>query len=251
MLFISNNLSDRIKKNIRVNIYVDQSVDSLGIASMKEKLENTRFVADVNYIDKDEAIKNFIRETGEDFRSVLEENPLPRSFVVNFKGDDLTEKNIESVISDIEKIPGVSEVVYDYNMIVRILRFLNSLKYFIYVISVALVLIAIYLVYTNNRSQIVSNTNLYKTFKLVGAKIGVIKIPIILNSIFIGIIAGTVCFLINSLILALLTNLFLKHTFSIQNKTLLVICLSEGVIIALIGSFFASRKLSIHLSDIQ
>ena len=185
----------------------------------------------------------------EDFRKVLEENPLPPSFIVNFSSDFLSEKNINSIISEIEKIKGVSEVVYDYSTIVRILKFLDSIKYLIYVVSALLILLAIYLVYINNQTQIRANTNLYNAIKLVGAKINAIKIPIMINSIIIGIISGLISFLINTLTLLLLINLFFNYKFSLQNNSLFIICLLEGIIIAFIGNYLASRKLSIQIND--
>jgi len=148
LIFISQDFSDRIKQNIEINLYLNDTLTKNEIERTQNLIEEKSFISSVKYISKENAAKDFIKETGEDFRAVLDYNPLPNSFVVNFKSGSVNEKNFETLVSDLKSIPGISDVVYDFNVVVRILKILRSLELAIYIASFLLILLSVYLVYS-------------------------------------------------------------------------------------------------------
>lgn len=249
MIFISRDFSDRIKQNIEINLYLKDSLNKNDIERTQSLIEEKSYVSSAKFVSKENAAKDFIRETGEDFRSVLDYNPLPNSFAVNFNAGSVSEKNFEVLVSDLKSIPGVSDVVYDFNVVVRILKILRSLEVAIYFASLLLILLTVYLVYSNNRVQYENNKNLYNTMKLVGAKISAIKIPIYIYSILIGLFSSIICFVINYVILKLLTAININIKFSFDFGVIHIITFIIGLSLGFLGSYFASMKITLNISE--
>lgn len=249
LIFMSSDFSDKIKQNIEVNLYLKDSLPKSDIEKIKLTLEEKPFIKTVNFISKEQASQEFINEAGEDFRSVLDYNPLPNSFKVRFKSEMISENNFEQLVKELKKINGIDDIVYDYTVVVRILKILRSLRFGIYITSLLLILLSIYLVYSNNRMQYEANKTLYKTMKLVGAKLSTLKTPIILYSILIGLFSSLICFLINNLILNLLTILNINLKFSSNFGVIHIITFLSGITMAFLGSYFSFVKVSLKITE--
>ena len=248
LVFSANKFSDQIKRYIEVNVYIEDDLTQNGIDELKNEIQKISSVLSVVFVNKDQAVKNFVKETGQDFRSVLDENPLPNSFIVKFKPQPLDETNIEKLTDQIKSIKGVNDVIYDYRTVLRILNLLRSFEYVIYFLSVTLILLATYLVYSNNKIQMYGNRNHYLTMKLVGAKISTMKIPLMLNGIIIGIISSLICTIIFNVISVLLTKVLINLNFTNPIKLMDLIILVIGLALGFIGSFISSLKIS-HLLE--
>jgi len=248
LVFSANKFSDQIKRSIEVNVYIEDDLTQNGIDELKNEIQKISSVLSVVFVNKDQAVKNFVKETGQDFRSVLDENPLPNSFIVKFKPQPLDETNIEKLTDQIKSIKGVNDVIYDYRTVLRILNLLRSFEYVIYFLSVTLILLATYLVYSNNKIQMYGNRNHYLTMKLVGAKISTMKIPLMLNGIIIGIISSLICTIIFNVISVLLTKVLINLNFTNPIKLMDLIILVIGLALGFIGSFISSLKIS-HLLE--
>lgn len=247
MILLSQKLDTQIKSQIKVNVFLEDSLSSNQIAGLKKTIYADSLVKSIKLINKEEAKRIFIKRTGRDFSTILEANPLPRSFVVSLRPEKLSGKKIDEFSKKIAKLKGVSDVIYDYTLTVRMLHYLNSVKSFIYIAAVVLVLISLYLVYSTNRLAIQSRMDLYNTMKLVGAKLSTIKLPLMFNGLFIGIISGLIA-----------TGIFIAFTRFLQeiNQRIKVIdneflfgvfILGIGIILGLLGSYFATRKITLKI----
>jgi cell division transport system permease protein len=249
LVFSANKLSDQIKRSIEVNVYLEDTLTPTEHEGIKSRIANASGVLAIEYVSKSEAVNKFLSETGEDFRKVIEENPLPASFIVKFQPDPLNERNIEQLTDQFKKISGVNDVVYDYRTVLRILNFLRSFKYIIYFLSGTLILLSIYLVYSNNKIQIFGNRNLYLTMNLVGAQIKTMKIPIVINGLFIGIISSVLTLLLYYAVLISLTKVLNNIKFIPLAGVIDFLIPLIGISLGFIGSYISSLKISQLLHD--
>lgn len=249
LVFSANALSNRIKGSIEINVYLEDSIGGNDIEHIENQIRLMPGVLSVEFISKSEAIKKFIRETGEDFRNVIMQNPLPSSLIVKFQPDPLDEKNIEQLSDQFKKINGVDDVVYDYKTVIRILNLLKSFRSIIYILSVTLILLSIYLVYSNNKIQMFGNRNLYFTMELVGAQIKTMKIPILLNGLLVGMISSLLTLILYNLTFILLTKVFNNINFIVEVRLMNFLIPVIGISLGFIGSFISSFKLSQLLND--
>jgi cell division transport system permease protein len=243
LLVEANELSNRIKKSIEVNVYLDNLLSSGEILALQNQIQAEHGVLLVQMISKEEAINEFIKETGNDFRKVLDSNPLPNSFIVKFKPSPLDQNNIELFVNKYRKINGITEVVYDYKTVLKLLSYLKSSEKVVYIFSFVLVILSLYLVYSNNKVQIQNSSNLYLTMKLVGAKTVTMKIPIVLNGMIIGLIASVICIILYNLMFILLTKFYDNLNFIPEMNYVNIIILAIGIVLGLIGSLAASNKI--------
>jgi cell division transport system permease protein len=244
LYFISNKLSADLKKSVEVNIYVDDNLATADLTLIQNQLMNQTEVESVEFISKEIALNDLLKETGEDFKKVLDENPLPNSFILKFRPEQLNEISIESFVEKYKNMKGVIDVNYDYKTILKLLTILKSSEKIIYSLSLILGLLAIYIVFSNNRAQIANNKDAYKFMICFGSKISSMKIPVIINGIMIGIISSAICLVFfnvsYSLLIKVYNNLKFINEFHILNLLIIVM----GVSLGFIGSFVSSFKIS-------
>lgn len=250
-IFYSQKISEKIKSSIEVNVYLDDSVTANQIESVHNKLLSNNSFNSVKYLNKEQAAQQFIKETGEDFRDVLEYNPFPHTFVLTFKAEELNKKPISNYVSEIKKIDGVSEVFYDYSTALKILNILNKYLPILIIISILLISSSIYLVYANYKMQIINSSNIYKTMKYVGTKESAMKIPIVLNGFMVGFIASILVAIIFNLIYIILTGMVINLKLAQQNYLFNLFIFVIGITLGLTGSILSSRTISRVLSKIS
>ena len=247
-LKLSEIFQKKIKSNINVSLFIKDPFNENNIKDYKLELSSKNYIKSVKYVSKDDAAKSFIRETGEDFREILDYNPLPASFVVKLNTDFVSEDSLNSVINNLSSLKWVDEVVFKDSFVYRLLSYLEAGKNYLFITTAILILIAIYLVYstikliTNNRMKEL------ETMKLVGAKLSTIKMPIILNGLITGLLASIISIAVYYFISLQVDQYYLVNKFITVNKyfyvaTLLII----GPVLSLLVTVYSLRKLTLKI----
>lgn len=244
----SDYLEKRIKEIVKINLFLKESLNEKDLSKIKSELISKSFVSQVNYISKEEAANLFIEETGEDFRDILNYNPLPASFVVTVKKDFSNPDSLENIISDLNKFSWVDEVVFKNQFVYRILNFLNSIKGYLFVITGCVILIALYLVYTTVKLIMNSKAKEFETMKLVGAKLSSIKIPVLLNGLFAGILASVICIALFYFLLGYLSSFKSILNLLQTNRIIhLLILIFTGPVLGSMVTYLSLRRLSLKI----
>ncbi len=245
---LSNQLQNDLKKNVNINIFLKDSLSGSSIAQMRTGLSKRKYINTIKYIDKEEAAQNFIKETGEDFRRLLDYNPLPASFTVTLKDSYVEKDSLKKIIGSISKIGGVDEVVFQQEFIYKLLNYLSRIRKYIFAITFVLLFISIYIVYSTVKLIINAKYEELETMKLVGAKLSTIKMPIVLNCILIGLFAGII-----SLAIFYILNLYIQgikeihQLLNLNNVYFIVVVLAVGPVIGSLVSLFSLRKINLKI----
>ena len=247
-LQVSEYYTSALKSDIKINLFLKDSVDESNHSNILNELQNKIYTDSVEFISKEAAAEQFINETGEDFRNILEYNPLPASFVLRVSEKYANSDSLNFIINDLSGFDWVEEVVFREGFIYRLLNSIDSAKIYLFGATVIVCLIALYLVYATIRLIIHSRMKEFETMKLVGAKLSTIKIPVILNGLLAGFCSGLLSFLlltffqnqINSFeaLIRLMNNHRLEY--------LLVIFIT-GPLLVLLVSIFTLRKVSLKI----
>ncbi len=247
IVLLSNSFQEEVKSRVDMNLFLKDSLSVSRVDSIRNFLKQDNIIAGVSYLSKEEAEENFIKETGEDFRAVLESNPLPASFVINFKPNLVNENNFESLVERYKNINGVADILFDYGTVLQILKFLKSIRNFIYAGAFLMICLSIYLVYSNNKLQLNARKELFDTMKLVGANVFTIKFPLILYGIFVGIIASLLCMGLYMITLNLIRRIY--EDFKITDWLIMFnfVILILGISFGLIGSLLATRNINLKV----
>lgn len=195
-LQISDFYSAKLKSSIKINLFLKDPFTQADQQITFTELSEKEFIDSVEFISKEQAAEQFIAETGEDFKKILDYNPLPASFVVRIKDLYANNDSLNSIIKNLSELQFVDEVVFREGFIYKMLSYIESVKFYLFILTIVVSLIAVYLVYATIKLIINSRMIDFETMKLVGAKLSTIKIPVMLNGIIAGIISGVIAYLI-------------------------------------------------------
>lgn len=245
---LSEKLNTKLKSNIGVSVYLVDKLSNQNVNDIKIKLEKEVFVKKVKLISKAEAKRNFISETGNDFSSILDVNPLPVSLNVKFYANNLTETNLKNFITKTKMITGVEDVVYENSSTFQILSFINKSKYAVYATSAILFILAIYLIYSMSILIIKNKLIQYETMKLVGTKLSAIKIPIYLSGIIIGLLAAVCAAFIFTALIYFVKKLYPSLQFGNIADMVIYFEVFLGIYFGIMGPFFSTKKISLKIN---
>jgi cell division transport system permease protein len=245
---ISGSLQDTLKKSLNVNLFLKENLSSVQVKSIETELKSLEFIAGTSYISKEQAAEIFIKETGEDFRKLLDYNPLPASFTLTLNPDYVEQASINKMISSLSSIQGIDEVVFQHEYAKKIISFLNQLKKYVFILTGVLFLISLYIVYST--VKLVTNLKYeeLETMKLVGARLSTIKMPIILNGTLIGLFAGLVSLSVFVLFIFYIDNYIgLQKVFEINISFYSMLLAGIGPVVGLLVSIFTLRKVTLKV----
>ncbi len=245
-------LSKLVKENIEVQIYLSKDLSANKIDSVYSIIAKKPFVAkkdnqfpQITFVSKDVAAQKFIKETKEDFKEFLGENPLRDAYIVKIEESFFTENQLKAIKTDLEKIDGVFEVAYLENFVEQINN--NISKIYLWLSVIVLILIGVILVLVNNTIKLAfySQRMLIRSMKLVGATDGFIRSPFIKRSVFQGLIAALIStgfvFIIQQIALVNIPELiFIQEIEKMALLTLGVIVL--GILISVVCTYYALSK---------
>ncbi len=251
LIVFSNSINNKLKENIKISLFVDNSLPDSNYSSIVSELKENDYIESYSFVSKDEALKIMKQKTGKDFSAVLEANPFPASYVIKLHSDSVTTQTIEPIIASLENTSGITDVVYDYNLTLKILNYINSSKKIIYGVSIFLVFLSIYLVYSNNRLLLTSRLNQYNTMKLVGAKLRTIKIPIILNGVIMGFFASGICLGSYYFLINFGDKIYNIGFIELDKNYLIVMVIVLGICLGFLGSFLATLNVSLKINKIK
>ncbi|MCF2505995.1 permease-like cell division protein FtsX [Dyadobacter sp. CY107] len=192
----SKKLVSIIRQNIEVRVFLNKEETKAGQDSILSVIKAKPFVLTstevkpITFVSKEEAAKEFIEGTKEDFVTFLGENPLRDSYRVKIQEDYFEEAKLQLIKKDLEKIKGVYEVVYQEDLADNINR--NVTKIYVVLASFALIMLIIIVLLVNNtiKLAIYSQRFLIRSMQLVGATNGFIQRPYVMRGAIQGLIGG-------------------------------------------------------------
>lgn len=256
----SKKLISIIKQNIEVRVMLDKGLDSTQVADIQKKLIANPFVLNIEgkpqviFYSKDEAAREFIADRKEDFSAFLGENPLHDSYRVRLEEDYFEDTKLQKIKSDVEKLEGVFEVVYQENLADQINK--NLTKIYIILATFAVIMLIIIVLLMNNtiRLALYSQRFLIRSMQLVGATNNFIQMPFLKNGAVQGLISGLIAVgLIVGLQQVALRQIEGLHMLQEYEKLgfLLLGVVILGVLIGVLSTFQAlARYLRMTLDDL-
>jgi cell division transport system permease protein len=194
------------------------------------------------------AVEIFIKETGDDFRKILDYNPLPASFNLKLKSDYANSVSIKKIIKNLSTYNWVESVVFRQDFYQKILSYIDQAKIYIFAITGLIFLVSLYLVYSTVRLIFNSKYSELETMKFVGAKLSTIKMPIILNITFTGLLAGFISLAIVWVAYYNIRMYLVSIDQIIANKLeFLFLLISLGPIIGMLVTILSLRKISLKI----
>ncbi len=184
-----NQITYDIEEEIQVFVKIEKDVEESEIDTLKARVSKISGVSEVVYSDADAELTYFIQQYGEAgniFEIYRDDNPLSRAFIVSVS----TGYSISEVSKQIAIIDGIAEVNFGGFAIENFISLLGGVRKTGFILASAILPLAIYLIYNTIKITIHSRREEIGIMRLVGATNSYIRIPLVLEGIFIGIIGA-------------------------------------------------------------
>lgn len=253
-------LSELVKQNLEMQVYVaDEETpgqrDAIyqAIAQKPYALVQNGAVQ-VRFVSKEEAAEKFIKDTREDFKELLGENPLLDAYNIKVNDAYFSEAQLTTIQQDLEKLDGVREADFVRNFADEVNRNFSKIYLVLSVFVGLLLLIIVLLVNNTIKLSLYSQRFLIRSMQLVGATHGFIRGPFLSKGALQGLISAVIaCGLLFGLLQ--LANANVPELRSLQdiNQLLLLggIIISLGVLIGVLSTFQSvERYLKLSLDEL-
>ncbi len=189
VLFVitAQNLSTFVKENINISVLISDEMDSLSIKKMEAALKQSPYAKSVEYISKEDALREEIIAQGIDPTEFIGMNPYTASFEIKINADHANPDSINAAVKRLKGNSDVVDVIYSKDLIKSVNDNIRKVSIILLIIAALFTYISFALINNTVRLTIFSKRFIINTMKLVGASWGFIRRPFLAQSFTLGI----------------------------------------------------------------
>jgi cell division transport system permease protein len=195
LVIYTKELERVVRDQVRVQVYLKSGLSAIQIQQIQKNLSARYFIAKkegseaIRFISKEEAAKQFVAETGEDFMKFLGENPLRDAFLLQIDARYHNPKAFEKLKAEMEAINGVFQVYYIESLLESVNKNVSTIALALMCLAAILLVLLI-----NNtvRLALFSQRFIIRSMQLVGATRGFIQAPFLWRSALYGFTASVI-----------------------------------------------------------
>lgn len=254
-MIISNNVdnaSEEIMTSTTVVIWIEKSATPDDIKTLEQQIRKIGNVSSLVFKSKQEFAED-LKNQEDKFAPTIdswtdETNPLMDSYKLKVKDIEI----IKDTVNQIKGLDNVNSVDYGQTIVDQVVTVFKAIEKFCIGTVIALVLVTAFLITNTIKIAIYSRKTEIEIMRLVGASNMAIKIPFIIEGMFIGLIGSIIPVLVTIFGYSKLYDYFggkifnssfatLIETFPFVFKLSLIIVLL-GILVGMYGSGKAVRK---------
>ena len=252
------NFSESIRKDVTVVMFLKSDTTAEDVSKIKKELEGVSNIENSTIEFKSKADSALELKNGNDiFATTVDKwtddtNPLLDSYM--FKVKEIEE--IDNTVKEVNNLPftkdKINNINYGEDIVHQMIVVFNVVRKICIVAVAALVLVTAFLIANTIKLAIYSRRREIEIMRLVGASNTSIKVPFILEGLFIGIIGSIIPILVTIFGYSTLYDFFGGKLFNSSLATLVTpmpfiynvsgILLLIGIVVGMIGSYQAVRK---------
>ena len=242
-----NKVADDLENDVEIKVFISLDAEDAQITQMEGDINSMPGVESVDYSTKEEELTDLVLDFGDELSLFEQSNPLFDVFYVKASDPQKT----ETVAKEISGIENIEDVEYGEGKIEKLFNFLNAGRNVGLILILALLFTAMFLISNTIRITIVARRREIEIMKLVGATNWFVRIPFILEGMWLGLLGSIVP-------IALVATLYYNvldfaqpklsgELFSLLDFTPFIyqvsgLILLMGVFIGVWGSFMSIRK---------
>lgn len=191
-VFLARRLSDSVKEDLTVTVLLSEEATEPELATLKARLSTERFVSRIDYISKEQALKEQIKAMGSDPSDFLGANPFTASFEIHMKAAYSNSDSLNWISAYLKEQPMTDDVIYQKELVDAINTNLHRLSYVFLFLAALLTLVSVALINNTVRLSLYASRFVIRTMKLVGTTHGFIRRPFMSRSFYMGLTAAIV-----------------------------------------------------------
>lgn len=242
---VAHQLSNSVKEDLVVSVLLSDEAGEDAIQAYTREMQQKRYIKKLDYISKEQALKEHIQEMGTDPEEFLGSNPFSPSLEVHLKANYANSDSLSWITRDIKAQSIVLNVVYQKDLIDNLNNNLQKVSLVLLILAALLTFVSFGLINSTVKMSLYANRFLIHTMKLVGARWSFIRRPFLSRSFWIGL---TSAILANGVLLTGI-HLFLRYDPVLENIITLNIVLImagavflAGILLTLTSSYLSINK---------
>ena len=186
----SRNLSQWVKENLTVTVMLNDEVSVNEAKLLCRDLYHRPYSRNIDYISRDQALKEQTEAMGSDPSEFLGTNPFSATLELQMKSDYANRDSLKWIAAELKKNPKVADVAYQVDLMDSVNRNLTKVNIVLLVIAMLLTFVSFSLISNTVRLSVYSRRFLIHTMKLVGASWGFIRRPFMKQGMLVGVLAA-------------------------------------------------------------
>lgn len=183
----------RMKESLEISVIMADSVSNAGAAATMKEMQKLPYCRNLRLISKEEAMKVWKEETGEDLEVLFGVNPLSPEITFTMPESWSAPDAIRKMNAQLSKLPGVESVaVPDGEMVENMNTNIGKMSAVLGLIAIVMLIISFVLINNTVHLTVYARRFIIHTMQLVGAKDGFIRRPIVTRNFLAGVLAGMI-----------------------------------------------------------
>ena len=189
-VLMARNLSAHMKEHLTVTVMLKDTVSVNDAHLFCRDLYHRPYSHNIDYISKEQAQREQIKELGSDPSEFLGFNPFPATLEIQLASDYANRDSLKWIVKELRKDSRVSDLTYMEDLMDRVNTNLSRFSLVLLVLAVLLTIVSFSLISNTVRLSVYARRFLIHTMKLVGASWGFIRRPFLRQAMWVGIIAA-------------------------------------------------------------
>ena len=186
----SRNLSTWVKENLTVTVMLSDDASTNDAKRLCRNLYHRPYSKNIDYVSKDQALKEQTEAMGSDPSEFLGTNPFVATLELKLKADYANRDSLKWIVKELKKQTYVIDVAYQEDLMDRVNINLGRINILLLVLAALLTFVSFALINNTVRLSVYSRRFLIHTEKLVGASWGFIRRPFVSQAMSVGILAA-------------------------------------------------------------
>lgn len=246
-----NKVATDLENDVEIRVYIDIIADTeeakLAEDQLIDEIHNLPDVAEVVYSSKEQELDKLIKDFGDELSLYEQNNPLHNVLYVKAVNPHET----ANVAKAIDKFDNTYEVKYGEGKVEKLFNAIKLGRNVGLVLILGLLFTAMFLISNTIRITIVARRDEIEIMKLVGATNSFVRIPFVLEGMWLGILGSLIPMIVVSIgyynIYQLLLPRLKGQMLQILPTTPLlyqvnILIIGIGILIGVWGSFMSVRK---------
>lgn len=243
--FTSRNLSSYVKENLTITMILQPDMNTEESSALCQRIRNLHYINSLNFISKEQALKEGTRELGANPAEFAGENPFTGEIEVQLKANYANNDSIRNIVQQLRTYRGVSDITYPQSLVESVNQTLGKISLVLLVIAILLTIVSFSLINNTIRLSIYARRFSIHTMKLVGASWNFIRAPFLRRAVLEGLVSALLAIAVLGVGICFLYDYEPEITKVLSWDTLVItafVMLAFGVIIATFCSWLSVNK---------
>jgi cell division transport system permease protein len=236
-----------VESKVEVVAYLQDSAPANDVVALQDNLESMPEVASVNYVSKEQALKDFQERQPEvaNLVSSLDSNPLPASFEIRLR-DPNDYVDVAAYLRDQPIVDSVQDIKKTVSQMVAVVNLLRTGGI---VVLLVVGLTVLFIIVNAIRLAVVARSEEIEIMKLVGASDAFIRWPFVFEGALVGLIGALITlamlWLVQDRLAGALAAFFAVlpvQANAMVGQNVALIVLPTGIGIGVLGSYMSVRS---------